>query len=137
MMKARLLIVSMAFACMSVVAFSQDNPNRKEAKRTDLSGAPGMEVISSNVEYKKGETAKPHFHHGVEVAYVVQGTMILRPGAKEPAMMETGTVINNLREMVHGGFTVTGDVPLKLFTVHIVDKGKPLYDESKSGETKK
>ena len=25
-------------------------------------------------------------------------------------------------------FNVIGDVPLKLFTVHIVDKGKPLYD---------
>ncbi len=28
----------------------------------------------------------------------------------------------------YGGFKVVGDTPLKLFTVHIVDKGKPLYD---------
>jgi hypothetical protein len=30
-----------------------------------------------------------------------------------------------------GGFKVVGDTSLKLFTVHIVDKGKPLYDYSK------
>ena len=33
-----------------------------------------------------------------------------------------------LREVKHAGFKVVGDTPLKLFTVHIVDKGKPLYD---------
>jgi hypothetical protein len=28
----------------------------------------------------------------------------------------------------HGGFTVVGDTPLKLFTVHVVDKNRPLYE---------
>lgn len=128
-MRTRNWIAGIAVACVAATVLAQDNPNRKEAKRTDLSGAPGMEVISSVVEYKKGETASPHFHHGVEVAYVLQGTQILRAGTKEPSMLETGTVINNLREVVHGGFSVTGETPLKLFTVHIVDKGKPLYAE--------
>ncbi|MBS0399888.1 MAG: cupin domain-containing protein, partial [Proteobacteria bacterium] len=37
----------------------------------------------------------------------------------------------NLRDVKHGGFKVVGDAPLKLFTVHIVDKGRPLYDYSR------
>ena len=28
------------------------------------------------------------------------------------------------REVVHGGFTVTGDTPLETLSVHIVDKGQ-------------
>ena len=112
-----------------VSANAQDSPNRKEAKRVELSGAPNMEVVSSISEYKKGEMLGRHFHHGVETGYVIQGTMIQMPG-KEPTMMETGSVILNLREVVHG-FTVVGDTPLRLFTVHVVDKGKPLYDEAK------
>ena len=32
---------------------------------------------------------------------------------------------------VRKSFKVLGDTPLKLFTAHIVDKGKPLYDYSK------
>ena len=41
---------------------------------------------------------------------------------------ETGTAILNLRDAPHGGFKVVGGGPLKLFTVHVVDKGKPLYE---------
>jgi len=42
--------------------------------------------------------------------------------------LPTGATAMNLRDVMHAGVTVVGDVPLKLFTVHIVDKGKPLYD---------
>lgn len=114
-------------ATVCVAATSYDSPARKELKRADLSGAPGMEVISSVVEYKKGDAAPRHLHHGVEAGYVVQGSMVQFPG-KAPVMMETGTPILNLRDAPHGGFTVVGEVPLRIFTVHTVDKDKPLYD---------
>jgi quercetin dioxygenase-like cupin family protein len=107
-----------------------DSPARKEQKRADLSGAPGMEVIASLVELKTGEGSDLHHHHGVEAAYVVQGSMVQPPG-KDPMPLATGTTVLNLRDVKHGGFKVVGDTPLKLFTVHIVDKGKPLYDYAK------
>lgn len=107
-----------------------DSPQRVELKRADLSGAPGMEVITSTGEYKKGESIDLHLHHGIEVAYVVQGASVQSPG-KEPIALPTGASLMNLRDAKHGGFVVVGEVPLKLFTVHIVDKGKPLYDYSK------
>jgi hypothetical protein len=46
-------------------------------------------------------------------------------------MMQTGSAIMNLRDVPHAGFTVVGDQPLKLLSVHIVDKGKPLYEWTK------
>lgn len=117
-----------AFLLFAAPGFAQEISNaRTELRRADLSGAPGMEVVSSTVEYKPGETSPRHFHHGVESGYVLQGAMIQMPG-KEPVMMATGTPIFNLRDVAHGGFTVVGDTPLKLYTVHIVDKGKPLYE---------
>jgi hypothetical protein len=36
-----------------------------------------------------------------------------------------------VRDVPHGAFTVTGDKTLRLLTVHIVDKGKPLYIPAK------
>ena len=107
-----------------------DSPQRIEQKRADLSGAPGMEVIASLGEYKPGESIELHIHHGIEAAYVVQGAMVQAPG-RDPASLPTGASLLNLRDVKHGGFKVIGDVPLKLFTVHIVDKGKPLYDYTK------
>lgn len=104
-----------------------DSPQRVEHRRTDLSGAPGMEVIASTAEYRPGDRIDLHLHHGVEAVYVVQGATVQAPG--KPAMtLQTGAAAMNLRDVKHAGFTVIGDVPLKLFTVHIVDKGKPLYD---------
>lgn len=112
------------------LASAQDAGPRKELKRVDLSGAPGMEVVTSMSEYKTGEEVVAHFHHGVEAGYIMQGTMIQMQG-KDPVMLTTGAPISNLRDVRHGGYKVVGETPLKLFTVHIVDKGKPLYDTSK------
>lgn len=52
--------------------------------------------------------------------------MVESPG-KPPIAMPTGTPIMMLRDAEHG-FTVVGDKTIKLVTVHVVDKGKPLYD---------
>jgi hypothetical protein len=71
----------------AVFCFAADDmPGRKELKRVDLSGAPGMEVITSYNEYHKGDVVPKHTHHGIETGYVIQGTMIQLPG-KEPTMV--------------------------------------------------
>jgi quercetin dioxygenase-like cupin family protein len=123
-----LFVVASAFAMViSVAAHSQDSLQRKELRRVDLSGAPGMEVVSSISEFKPGEELPRHIHHGVEAGYVVQGAMVQNPG-QQPMMLATGAPILNLRDVPHGGFKVVGPGNLILFTVHTVDKGKPLYD---------
>jgi quercetin dioxygenase-like cupin family protein len=107
-----------------------DSPQRKEQKRTDLTGAPNMEVIASIVEIKPGESSNLHIHHGVEAFHVLQGASIQAPG-KDPSVLPTGLTALNLRDVKHGAFKVLGDTPLKMLTVHIVDKDKPLYDYGK------
>jgi len=104
-----------------------DSPNRKEQKRTDLSGTPNMEVIASIVEIKPGESSALHIHHGVEAFHVLQGASVQGPG-QEPTMLPTGLTSLNLRDVKHGAFKVVGETPLKMLTVHVVEKDKPLYD---------
>lgn len=123
-------VFAAGFATALVAQTYTDSPQRVEIKRADLSGAPGMEVIASTAEYKVGDNLDRHSHPGVEVAYVLQGASVQVPG-KEPSTLPTGATLLNLREVKHAGFKVVGDVPLKLFTVHVVDKGQPLYDFSK------
>jgi quercetin dioxygenase-like cupin family protein len=121
------LFIAAAAIVMAGAAQAQDSPQRKELRRVDLTGAAGMEVVSSISEFKPGEQLPRHLHHGVEAGYVVQGAMVQNPG-QPPSMLATGAPILNLRDVVHGGFTVLGPGNLILFTVHTVDKGKPLYD---------
>jgi quercetin dioxygenase-like cupin family protein len=122
-----LLLFGLGVATGNVAQTLTDSPQRVEQKRADLSGAPGMEVIASVGEYKPGDSIGLHIHHGIEAAYVLQGASVQTPG-KEPTVLPTGATIMNLRDVTHAGFTVVGDTPLKVFTVHVVDKGKPLYD---------
>jgi quercetin dioxygenase-like cupin family protein len=127
---AGILIFGLGIATGLVAQPNNDSPQRVEQKRADLSGAPGMEVIASTAEYRPGDGVELHFHHGVEASYVVQGARVQSPG-QEARTLATGATIMNLRDVKHGGFKVVGDTSLKLFTVHVVDKGKPLYDYSK------
>ena len=121
------LLFSLGVATGQLAQTSTDSPQRVEQKRADLTGASGMEVIASVAEYKPGDSLGLHTHHGVEAAYVLQGASV-QPQGKEPIELPTGATLLNLRDVKHAGFKVVGDKSLRLFTVHIVDKGKPLYD---------
>lgn len=116
------------FALLAALpALAQDGSTRTILNRADLAGAPGMEVISSILEVQPGATVPRHFHHGIETGRVLEGGLIQLPG-KEPTMLPTGAPIWNLPNVFHGGFKVVSDKPLKLYTVHVVDKTKPLFD---------
>jgi quercetin dioxygenase-like cupin family protein len=108
------------------LAHAQDSASRKEMKRTDLSGS-NMEVILSTAEYKPGESIPRHIHHGEEAFYVLEGATVETLDGKQ-ITLATGAGNINLRNVPHAGFKVVGDKPLKLLTVHVVDKGAPLYD---------
>jgi len=106
---------------------AQEGIVRTILNRADLGGAAGMEVISSLLIVQPGATIPAHFHNGVESGRVIEGGMIQMPG-KEPQMLQTGSPIFNLRGVMHGGWKLVGDKPITLYTVHVVDTGKPLFD---------
>ncbi len=120
--------VLLAFTLASA-AQSQDTPYRKELKRADLTGT-NMEVIISINEIKPGEASALHIHHGEEPFYVLEGGTIELPGGNQ-FPLPTGTTGINRRDVPHSAFKVVGDKAIKFLTVHIVDKGKALYDAPK------
>jgi quercetin dioxygenase-like cupin family protein len=114
---------------LTAAAHSQDSPYRKELKRADLSGT-NMEVITSISEIKPGEATALHIHHGEESFYVIEGGTIELPDGKQVPLPAGATGINR-RDVPHGAFKVIGDKTIRLLTVHIVDRGAPLYDTPK------
>jgi quercetin dioxygenase-like cupin family protein len=120
-------IVAAATAiALTGLAHAQDSKNRVELKRGNLTGT-NMEIIISTAEYPPGEFLPRHIHHGEEALYVLQGGTVETPDGKQIQLV-TGSAGINARDIPHAGFKVVGDKPLKLITVHIVDKGAPLYD---------
>jgi quercetin dioxygenase-like cupin family protein len=125
---AKWIIAAAVAVAVTGLAYAQDlePKSRKELKRTDLTGT-NMEVVLSTAEYQPGDFVARHIHHGVEAFYVLQGATVETPDGKQ-IKLETGTGSMNLRDVPHAGFKVVGDTALKLVTVHVVDKGAPLYD---------
>jgi quercetin dioxygenase-like cupin family protein len=117
-----LCLVSSLFA---PAAFAQTTePNRTVLKTADLTGTD-KEIIIAVLEVPPGATIARHVHPGEEAVYVLEGAKLQMPDGKEidrPA----GQAGVNVREVPHAGYKVVGDKSLKILTVHIVDKGKPM-----------
>lgn len=122
----KFLVGILIASLFTFAASAQDSPFRRELKRADLTGT-NMEVITSISEIKPGGTSMLHIHHGEESFYVLEGGTIELPDGKQ-VPFPTGIAAVNVRDVPHGAFKVVGDKGVKLLTVHIVDKGKPLYD---------
>jgi len=123
----RLAFFAATSLLVALSASAQEGMTRTILNRADLAGAPGMEVISSVLEVQPGATVPRHFHNGIESGYTLEGALIQLPG-KEPQMLATGSAVWNLPGALHGGFKNVGSKPLKLYTVHVVEKNKPLFD---------
>jgi len=76
-------------------------------------------------ELPPGATIPLHTHPGEEAYYVIEGGTAETPDGKQ-ITLTPGNADINVREVPHAGFKVVGDKPIKLLTVHIVDKGKPM-----------
>ena len=96
--------------------------NRTVLKRGDLTGTD-MEIVISVLEAPPGSSIDRHTHPGEEAVYVLQGATLQWPEEVPRPTGEAGIIV---RYVPHAGYKVVGDKSLKLLTVHIVDKGKPM-----------
>jgi quercetin dioxygenase-like cupin family protein len=126
---ARWIAAVVSAAALTCAAQAQDSTTRKELQRSDLTGT-NMEIVVSIAELKPGETLPRHIHHGEEAVYVLEGASAELPDGKQISL-PTGRTVINARDVPHAGFKIIGDKTLKILTVHVVDKGQPLYDNPK------
>jgi len=114
-----------ALAVFSLSASAEGLIKRTILTQADLAGVDGMEVITGHYVVQPGGHFPLHTHHGDEHVIVSRGGTVMTADGQE-IMLETGVGLSFARGVVHGGLTITGDTPLEIYTVHIVDKGKPL-----------
>jgi quercetin dioxygenase-like cupin family protein len=120
-------VIFMALWAGLVPVSAQEAITRTELRRTDLTGSPASEVVMTVLEARPGAMMPRHIHHGDEFLYVLQTGTIQAPG-QPPMRLETGASLHFAREVPHGGFTVVGEDAVKVLTVHIVDKNRPLTE---------
>jgi quercetin dioxygenase-like cupin family protein len=97
---------------------------RTEVVRHDLA-EPGHEAIQVRVDFPPGSSFPKHTHPGIEIAYVLEGTMEYQLGDQAPVTLKAGQALFIPTGAAHSAKNVGSGNASELAT-YIVEKGKPL-----------
>lgn len=91
----------------------------------DVAHSVHLEVVGV-AELPPGASAGRHRHYGIEVGYVLEGSVILEREGKPAESLTAGQAFKN-EAGLHNARN-TGKTAARLLAVYIVEKGKPLTE---------
>jgi quercetin dioxygenase-like cupin family protein len=112
---------------LAFAAQQQPAIKRTILQRQDDPASSKYEAIMGISEIPPGGTSGKHRHPGIELAYVLEGSVELVHEGKPPVTVKAGEASMNPLGGIHVA-TNRGTVPVKILTVYIVEKGKPLAE---------
>jgi quercetin dioxygenase-like cupin family protein len=118
--------VAVLFATLGAGALHADIPGfkRVELQKHDISN-PGHEAVLARGEFNPGAAVPKHTHPGEEVAYLLEGQVVLEVEGKPPLALKAGDAFFIPAGQVHA-VKNTGTTPAKILSTYVVEKGKPL-----------
>jgi quercetin dioxygenase-like cupin family protein len=87
---------------------------------------PNYEAIVAIAEIPPGGNSGRHRHHGIEVGYVLEGTLGIEHAGQPVESYAAGHAFKD-EGGVHEAKNV-GKVPAKILAVYLVEKGKPIAE---------
>lgn len=112
-----------------LVALQQTGLTRKVLLTTDdPANAATGQLVMAYVEIAPGASSGKHKHPGVEIGYVLDGTVELQYEGRPSVTLNAGDSFKN--DVPHNGIN-HGTKPAKLLAVYAVEKGKPLTEAVK------
>jgi quercetin dioxygenase-like cupin family protein len=123
-MKRILLGLSIvAFACASAALAQQGAIKRTPLQKIEF--PDGYVTVVGIAEVPVGGSAGRHTHPGIETGYVLDGEADLMVEGKPDQHLKAGDSYQIAAGVPHDA-KVSGDKPLKVLGVYVVDKSKPM-----------
>ena len=123
MIKKILLALSViAFACTGALA-QQGGIKRTPLQKVEF--PDGYVTVTGIAEVPPGGAAGRHSHPGIETGYVLDGEADLLIDGQPPLHLKPGDSYEIPAGAIHDA-KVSGDKPLKVLGIYVVDKTKPL-----------
>ena len=127
------LVAAAMLACVGVgigvdrVAFAQQpGIKRTILLRADDPGSAKYEAVMAIAEIAPGTMSGQHRRPGIEVAYILDGSVIIEHDGQPPVTVNAGEAIKN-ESAVHNARN-PGTKPVKILAVYLVEKGKPMAE---------
>jgi quercetin dioxygenase-like cupin family protein len=116
-------LVALGFMASEAI-HAQEGIKRTPLQKTEVPSA-GQEVVMGMAEIASGVSIGRHTHPGTEMGYVVdgEGTLTVEGGAEIP--LRPGVTYKIETGKVHDA-KASGDNPLKVIAVYVVETGKPM-----------
>jgi quercetin dioxygenase-like cupin family protein len=108
----------------------QNGITRTELTRVDVPASATHEAVMAIAEIAPGASSGRHFHHGVEIGYVLSGSVVVEHPDGTAATFTGGQAFRNPLSEVHDAKN-PGAVPVKILAVYLVEKGKPLAEPAR------
>jgi quercetin dioxygenase-like cupin family protein len=109
------------------LAAQQNGITRTVLTRTDVPASATHEAVMAVAEIAPGASSGRHLHHGVELGYVLEGSVAVEHPDGSVVTYEKGDSFKNAVSEVHDARN-RGSAPVKILAVYIVEKGKPLAE---------
>jgi len=97
---------------------------RTVVQQGDLS-TPGRQVVQAVAEIQPGGQSGRHTHPGEEIAYILEGTVVIEMDGKPAVSKTAGEGILIPAGTVHNAKN-TGKTVAKVLATYVVEKGKPV-----------
>jgi quercetin dioxygenase-like cupin family protein len=125
---AAVLGCGLGIALESGALAQQPGVSRSILLRADEPGSTTHEAVMAVVELAPGASSGSHRHPGIEIGYVLDGSVRLEHEGRPAATLKAGESFRN-----DGGHNAAnpGDRPAKILAVYLVEKGKPLAEPVK------
>jgi quercetin dioxygenase-like cupin family protein len=109
-----------------VALAQQSGIKRTILLRTDDPGTPTYEAVMGIAEIAPGAMAGKHRHNGIEVGYILEGSVELEHEGEPTKTYKAGDSFKNA--LAPHNARNTGTTPGKILAVFLVEKGKPLAE---------
>lgn len=117
-------LVSCAFATTALAQAQPAEPvKRTPLQKVELPGDRLM-AIQALIEVAPNAVVERHTHHGIEMVYVIEGTITLDIDGQPSRLLKAGDSAVNPAGVPHGGRA--GPQGARLTGTFIVDRDKPL-----------
>ena len=118
------IVVMFGLAGIAGLGAQQAGFKRTVLQQSKLS-VPGREAVTALVEFQPGATVGRHTHPGEEVAYILEGAIVLEQEGKPAVTLSTGQTFFIPAGMVHNATNKTSSLA-RVLANYIVEPGKPL-----------
>jgi quercetin dioxygenase-like cupin family protein len=104
----------------------QPGIKRTILQRVDEPGASNYEAVMAIAEIPPGQSSGRHKHPGIELAYILDGSMTVERDGSPATIVKAGDAVMNKAEVHNAKNTTTK--PVKILAVYLVEKGKPMAE---------